>query len=78
MQGRGSKSQKEKGAQGLSAAREEQLAWAEAPRLRGEDGGQGHGAKLREVAWTKFGDAPAGQGQGKGEARTAVREEAPR
>lgn len=50
-----------------------------ASRLRGEGGGQGDGAKLQEVVWTKFGDGLAVEGKEKGESRTAAREEeAPR
>lgn len=42
-------------------------------RLRGEDGGQGDGAKLQEVAWTIFGDGLAAEGKEKGELRTAAK-----
>lgn len=48
---------------------------AKASRLRGEDGGQGDGAKLQDVAWAIFGDGLAMEGNEKGESRTAAREE---
>lgn len=43
--------------------------------MRGEDGGQGDGAKLQEVAWTIFGDGLAVEEKERGESRTAAREE---